>query len=165
MIEAGCRSGRERKCWTPFEPAGTIASFIGLIVPNGTPTAKLNDPFVPPTTFSPVLTVTVSPGANGELGTKLPPWPSESAWIVPGCAPVLEPTTCTEPISEAGIPRKVIWVWGSELVEPGSGYTLTAAGWADAPAAAARNMNAATTVAATALLIHAFVCLETTCNL
>ena len=61
MIDAGSRSGREWKCWTPFEPAGTIGSFIGLIVPNGTAMPKWKLPFVPPTTFSPVFTVTVSP--------------------------------------------------------------------------------------------------------
>ncbi len=95
VIDAGSRSGRELKCWTPFEPAGTIGSVIGLIEPNGTATPKWNAPLVPPMTFSPVVTVTVSPGVNGVLGMKLPPWPSESAWIVPPCVPLLDPTTET----------------------------------------------------------------------
>ena len=93
VIDAGSRSGREWKCWTPFDPAGTIGIFIGLIVPNGTAIAKWNEPLVPPVTFSPVVTVTVSPAVNGWLGMKLPPCPSESASIEPLCAPELEPTT------------------------------------------------------------------------
>lgn len=83
---------------------------------------------------------------------------------MPLCVPLLEPTTCTEPICEAGTPRNVICVWGSELVDPGSGYTLTV-GWAVAPAAATRQTNAATTVAAAPLPVHVFSCLETACNL
>src|SRR5689334_20216546 len=65
VVEAGVRSGRVWKCCTPPEPAGTIASFIGLIEPNGVITVKWKLPFEPPTMFSPVVTVTVSPAANG----------------------------------------------------------------------------------------------------
>src|SRR6516165_1421612 len=127
------RSGRVWKCWTPLTPGGTIGSFIGLIVPNGLAIVNWKLPPEPFTMLSPVITVTVSPGANGWLGMKLPPSPSESAWIVPLWAPVLDPTTWTEPMLLAGMPRKVIWVWGSALFVFGSGYTLTGAGWATAP--------------------------------
>ena len=113
VIEAGNRLGCVWKCWTPFEPAGTIGSFIGLIVPNGVAIPKWNVPLVPPNTSSPVVTVTVSPAVNGWLGMKLPPWPSESASITPLCAPLLDPTTVMCPIWPAGIPRNVICVWGS----------------------------------------------------
>ena len=68
VIDAGSRSGREWKCWTPFEPAGTSGRLIGLIDPNGTAIPKWNEPFVPPITFSPVVTVTVSPAVNGCSG-------------------------------------------------------------------------------------------------
>jgi hypothetical protein len=51
------------------------------------------------------------------------------------------------------------------MVEFGSGYTATAGGCAAAAADPHRDTNAATTVAATALLIHAVRCLETSCNL
>ena len=91
VIDAGSRSGREWKCWTPLEPAGTIGSFIGLIVPNGIAMPKWKLPLVPFITFSPVVTVTVSPAVNGVLGMKLPPCPSESASIVPLCAPDARP--------------------------------------------------------------------------
>jgi hypothetical protein len=112
-----------------------------------------------------VVTVTVSPAANGWLGMKLPPCPSESAWIVPLCDPLVEPTTWTDPIWPAGMPRKVIWVCGSALDVFGKGYTLTAGGWASAVDAAISNTNAATEVAAIALLVVAFSCLSTSCNL
>ena len=79
MIDAGSRSERVWKCWTPSDPAGTIGSFSGSIVPNGEAIAKWKAPLEPPTTLSPVVTVTVSPGAKGWLGMKLPPCPSESA--------------------------------------------------------------------------------------
>jgi hypothetical protein len=96
---------------------------------------------------------------------KLPPCPSASAWIVPLCTPVLDPTTCTEPICEAGMPLNVIWVWGSALAVFGRGNTLTAGGWAAAPAAPARHTNAATNVTAIALLIMLVRCPKTSCNL
>ena len=120
VIEAGVRSGRVTKCCTPPEPAGTIGSFCGPIDPNGVITVKWKLPFEPPTMFSPVVTVTVSPAANGWLGMKLPPCPSESAWIEPVCDPLVEPTTCTDPIWLAGTPRKVICVCGSALEVPGA---------------------------------------------
>ncbi len=109
------------KCCTPLDPAGTIGRFIGLIVPNGVAIVNVKVPLDPSTTSSPVLTVTVSPAANGWSGMKLPPCPSESASILPLCAPLLDPVTCTEPIWLAGIPRKVIWVCGSALFVPGDG--------------------------------------------
>ena len=93
VIDAGSRPGCVWKCWTPFDPAGTIGSFSGVNVPNGVATLNENDPFVPPTMFSPVVTVTVSPAVNGVLGMKLPPSPSESASIFPLWAPELDPTT------------------------------------------------------------------------
>ena len=72
VIEAGNRLGCVWKCWTPLEPAGTIGSFIGLIVPNGVAIPKWNVPLVPPNTSSPVVTVTVSPAVNGWLGDEAP---------------------------------------------------------------------------------------------
>jgi hypothetical protein len=59
----------------------------------------------------------------------------------------------------------VIWVWGSALVVPGLGYTLTGAGWATAPVAATSNTNAVTRVTANALLTPALSCRGTSCNL
>ena len=44
-----------------------------------------------------MLTVTVSPGANGVAGMKLPPSPSESATTVPVWAPLTEPVTVIVP--------------------------------------------------------------------
>jgi hypothetical protein len=44
-----------------------------------------------------VLTETTSPGVNGLLGMKLPPRPSESASIVPGWFPLLDPVTLIAP--------------------------------------------------------------------
>ena len=79
VIDGGSRSGRDWKCWTPFGPADHRDGFANGISPDGFAMAKLNVPFVPPSTFRPVVTVTVSPGANGVSGRKLPPWPSESA--------------------------------------------------------------------------------------
>jgi hypothetical protein len=59
----------------------------------------------------------------------------------------------------------VIWVWGRALPVFGEGYTLTAGGWASAPPGAISNTNAATMVAANALLVLAFSCLRTASNL
>ncbi len=70
--------------------------------------AKLKVPFVPPSTFKPVDTVTVSPGANGVSDTKLAPWPSESPATTPVCAPVIDPVTVTAPIADGATPRNTI---------------------------------------------------------
>ena len=47
----------------------------------------------------------------------------------------------------------------------GDGYTLTAGGCPKAAGATISNTNAATEVAANALLVLAFSCLRTSCNL
>ena len=73
---------------------------------------KLNVPFWPPTTFSDVDTVTVSPAWNPLSARKLPPLPSESRAMWPLWLPVDDPTTLTLPIWLAGIPRKAIVVVG-----------------------------------------------------
>jgi hypothetical protein len=97
-IDGGSRSGRERKCWRPLEPAGTSGSAVGSIVREARSIVKLNFPAVPPTTFNPVVTVTFSPPAKSLSGRKLPPCPSESASILPVCAPLREPATVSWPI-------------------------------------------------------------------
>ena len=71
--------------------------------------------------FRAVATVTVSLGLNGPAGMKLPPRPSESATIVPGCGPLLEPVTTTDPSWLAGRPRNVICVCGEATLPPGIG--------------------------------------------
>ena len=79
------------------------------------------------------------------------------------------------------MPLNVIWVWGSELADPGSGYTLTAGDWATAPPAAtsdtnttatsdantavSSDANAVTSATAPALLLDPFGCPETSCKL
>ena len=98
---------------------------------------------------------------------KLPPCPSESASIVPLCAPELEPTTVTWPIWLAGMPLNVIWVWGSALFVFGLGNTATA-GWASAAGAAASSADAATSAITTPRVTpdhrRDLNCLETSCN-
>jgi hypothetical protein len=139
-----------------------------LIDPYGDAIAKWNDPLVPPTTFSLVVTVTVSPGVNGRLGRKLPPRPSESAAILPVCAPDLEPATRTEPICPARIPLKVICVCGSAVVVFGLGNTLTCGGLASAFPARRTEDNAAMTSTISPLLIadhRAVRRVERCCNL
>ena len=42
VIDAGVRSGRERKCWSPFEPAGTRGTATGGSGAAGFSTRKLN---------------------------------------------------------------------------------------------------------------------------
>jgi hypothetical protein len=108
VIEGGSRPGWERKCCTPSEPAGTSGSLPGESSGATSAILKLNVPLLAPTMSSRVFTVTVSPGSNALAGKKLPPSPSESAAIVPLCAPLCEPTTLMLPICEAGIPRKAI---------------------------------------------------------
>src|SRR5436305_13697063 len=100
--------------------------------------------------LSDVLTLTTSPAANGVAGSKLPPLPSESAWIVPGCAPLRDPVTLIVPSWLAGTPRKAICVAGEANWPPGIGNTCTGGGpgagfgaggflvLASAPAAASR---------------------------
>ena len=78
--------------------------------------------------FSEVPTVTVSPGANGAAGTKLPPSPSESATTVPVWAPLDEPVTVIVPSWPADTPRNVIWVAGEAKWPPGIGNTYTGGG-------------------------------------
>ena len=90
-------------------------------------TVKVNDPPVPPTMSSPVVTVTTSPGLNGTEGTKLPPIPSESASTEPVCLPLAEPVTTIDPSRLGGTPRNVICVPGAATRPPGTGNTLTGA--------------------------------------
>ena len=78
--------------------------------------------------FSEVLTVTVSPGANGVAGMKLPPSPSESATTVPVWAPLTEPVTVIVPNWEVGTPRNVICVAGEAKWPPGIGNAYTGGG-------------------------------------
>jgi hypothetical protein len=108
-----------------------------------------------------VLTVTISPGANGVDGTKLPPSPSESPSTVPSCGPLEDPVTEIEPSCPADRPRKAIWVLGDANWLPGVGNTYTGGGpagglgfdgglglvFAPAGAATARHRAIASTIA------------------
>ena len=54
------------------------------------------------------------------------------------CAPLLDPTTVRCPIWPAGMPRNVIWVWGSALVVFGLGNTATSGCASATPGAASQ---------------------------
>src|SRR5947209_1215950 len=73
---------------------------------------------------------------------KLPPFPSESAVIVPACSPLCEPRTTIVPNWLVGIPRNAICVSGVTTLLPGIGNTSTDAAAADVPTVRA---NAAVT--------------------
>src|SRR5438270_6825396 len=75
--------------------------------------------------FNPVFTLTVSPARKEWSGMKLAPLPSESARILPVCAPLFDPVTVTGPIAAGATPRNVIWVCGAATRAPGTGNTLT----------------------------------------
>ena len=77
--------------------------------------------------FRSVVTVTVSPGVNALVGTKLAPRPSEWALRVPEWARLRDPVTVTVPISLGAIPRNEIWACGGATRLPLIGNTLTAA--------------------------------------
>ena len=119
--EGGSRSGREWKCWRPFEPACASGSRAGLIAPAVRAMANVNVPFFAPAMFSEVVTVTVSPRLNGRSGMKLAPLWSESASSFPVWVPVDDPLTCTGPIWPGATPRKVICVPGRLYLVPGDG--------------------------------------------
>src|SRR5581483_1994318 len=139
---------RERKLWTPCDPAGTVGDGARLIGPAGLATVKVYEPFVPPSRSSELLTVTVSPGENGCAGRKLAPSLSESPAMRPVCDPVREPTTLTEPSADGPIPRKVICVRGRAKCEPGLGNTLTCLAACEAPGTSeARAVRTGTAIA------------------
>ena len=103
---------------------------------------KVKVPLAAPRMFSPVVTVTVSPGVNRAAGRKLAPWPSEWARSVPACAPLVDPVTVIRFCrSLRDAPRKLICVFGFAMGVPSAGNTATAPGGAlwevPAPAAAA----------------------------
>ena len=72
------------------------------------------------------MTVTVSPGVNALVGTKLAPRPSECGFSVPAWAWLREPVTVTAPIWLGAIPRNEIWACGGATRLPLIGNTLTA---------------------------------------
>src|SRR5437764_2355542 len=123
--EGGVRSGREWKCWTPLGfPAGSLSS-RSLPALRNRAIVNVTAPLLAPSSDAPTRTVTVSPGLNGFVGTKLAPWPSECALSAPAWAPVFEPTTCTVPSALGGTPRKLTWVCGEATGVPAVGYTAT----------------------------------------
>ncbi len=68
-----------------------------------------------------MLTVTVSPGAKGLAGMKLPPCPSESGTIEPVWGPVCDPDTQTFASIDGSTPRKAIWLFGGATWLPTTG--------------------------------------------
>ena len=78
-------------------------------------------PLRAPTSGAPARTVTLSPGLNGFVRTKLAPCPSECDLSTPVWAPVFEPVTCTVPSPLGGTPRKLIWVCGEATGVPAVG--------------------------------------------
>src|SRR2546426_2266378 len=123
--EGGVRSGREWKCWTPLGlPPG---SGIRCSLPELMNRAIVNvtAPLRAPTSGAPARTVTLSPGLNGFIRTKLAPCPSECDLSTPVWAPVFEPVTCTVPSELGGAPRKLTWVCGEATGVPAVGYTAT----------------------------------------
>ena len=123
--EGGVRSGREWKCWTPLGlPPG---SGIRCSLPELMNRAIVNvtAPLRAPTSGAPARTVTLSPGLNGFVRTKLAPCPSECDLSTPVWAPVFEPVTCTVPSALGDAPRKLTWVCGEATGVPAVGYTAT----------------------------------------
>src|SRR5580700_761139 len=109
--------------------------------------------------WSPVLTVTTSPGSNGLAGRKLPPSWSESDSSRPAWTPVREPVTTSLRTWRIGRPRNAICVCGEATRSPGTGNTLTIGGavrviWADPQPATPRPTRAATNAIALLDLIH-----------
>src|SRR5580700_5190980 len=97
VTAAGARSGRDRNSHRSPRTRGAAGRLPGGIVPAGVAIWNWNVPFLVPSMFRDVLTVTVSPGANGVVGMKLPPSPSESASTEPLWAPLDEPVTVIVP--------------------------------------------------------------------
>ena len=66
--EVGVRSGRERNCWVPPGTSWRATGFPGPICLAGFSIRKWKLPSPAPSTFSCVVTVTLSPGTNGLTG-------------------------------------------------------------------------------------------------
>src|SRR3954447_22372774 len=105
----------------------SLSGFATVVTELGCSTVKVNDPLSPPVMFSPVCTVTTSPGAKCVVGVKLAPLPSECATHEPAWVPVLLPVTVIVPIAPRAAPRKLIEVAGLAYPAPGRGEPVPGA--------------------------------------